>query len=207
MCGVRIATVAFIGLCIAQTAVAQPSAPQFYDWTGVYVGAHVGYGSGSITEIPNGAITSSTETISGAVLGGHIGGNLQYHSLLLGAQLDGDWTNQQPSGGSLTTRLNWLATARARLGFASDNFVYYATGGAAYLPFTDSTSRRIGWVAGIGQESGVNRNVTLRFEVLYLQMLPKSETPVGVSSVVTVQKMYDVIGRAGLTYKFNWLAN
>jgi len=122
MYGVRVATAALLTIFGAQTALAQA---RFYDWSGVYVGANAGYGSGSVTEIASSATTSSTETISGAVLGGHIGGNLQYQGLLLGAQLDGDWSNQRSSGGSINTKLTWLATARMRVGYAYDNIAYY----------------------------------------------------------------------------------
>jgi outer membrane immunogenic protein len=204
MYGVRVATAALLTIFGAQTALAQA---RFYDWSGVYVGANAGYGSGSVTEIASGATTSSTETISGAVLGGHIGGNLQYQGLLLGAQLDGDWSNQRSSGGSINTKLTWLATARMRVGYAYDNIAYYVSAGAAYLPLTNSASSRTAWVAGIGQESALNRNLILRFEVIYLQLLPKSETLVGINSAATVEKMYDVIARVGLSYKFNWLGN
>src|SRR6202048_5087330 len=45
----------------------------------------------------------------------------------------------------------------------------YATGGAGYVYFTSYTcngavsSSRTAWVAGVGQESAINRNLLLRF--------------------------------------------
>jgi len=202
MC-VRIVT-AFIAMCTAQAALAQAPAPRFYDWTGMYVGAHGGYASGSITETASGATTSSAETISGAILGGQIGANFQYQSILFGVEVDGDWSNQRASGTTLAVNMPWLATARVRVGYAYDNIAYYATGGAGYIPFTSAVPARTAWVAGIGQESAINRNLLLRFEVLYLQLLPKSEIPVSVTPGASVQKLYDVTARVGLSYKFGW---
>jgi opacity protein-like surface antigen len=77
---------------------------------------------------------------------------------------------------ALLTR--WLATARIRVGWAYDNISYYATGGAGYVHFgsnapdgTAFITTHTAWVAGLGQESAINRNLLLRFEVLYLSFL------------------------------------
>src|SRR5262245_14990770 len=75
---VLIAVVA--ALCSAQTALAQdsqyPTVP-FYDWTGVYVGANLGYGSATIndTTTSGGVSTSSSQTMTGVLGGGQIGAN------------------------------------------------------------------------------------------------------------------------------------
>ena len=107
----------------------------------------------------------------------------------------------------------WLATARIRVGYSYDRLLYYATGGAGYVQFrstatTDvvSSSTRTAWVVGVGQEFAVTRNVILRFELLYLQLLGNAETPDGVTPVAS-QRVYDFIGRIGLSYKFDWPVN
>ena len=168
--------------------------PNFYDWTGVYIGGNVGYGTGSISD----SATSSTQSFSGLIAGGQIGANLQYRNVLFGVEVDCDWTNQQGSGTSLTASMSWLATARMRLGFAYDNISYYATGGAGYTRFASgpiggaaSSSARTAWVAGLGQESAINRNLILRIEVLYLQLLGGTPT----SAVSSADKVYDVVAR------------
>jgi opacity protein-like surface antigen len=85
-----------------------------------------------------------------------------------------------------------------RLGFAYDNISYYATGGAGYTRFASgpiggaaSSSARTAWVAGLGQESAINRNLILRIEVLYLQLLGGTPT----SAVSSADKVYDVVAR------------
>ena len=82
-----------------------------------------------------------------------------------------------------------------------------ATGGAGYTRFASgpiggaaSSSARMAWVAGLGQESAINRNLILRIEVLYLQLLGGTPT----AAVSSTDKVYDVIARLGLSYKFNW---
>jgi hypothetical protein len=67
--GVRIAGVVFVAMCTGQVALAGgiEVPPNFYDWTGVYVGANGGYGSGSITDSVNG-----TQAFSGAIAGGKL---------------------------------------------------------------------------------------------------------------------------------------
>jgi opacity protein-like surface antigen len=132
--GVRIAGVVFVAMCTGQVALAGgiEVPPNFYDWTGVYVGANGGYGSGSITDSVNG-----TQAFSGAIAGGQIGANLQYGHALFGVEVDGDWSNQQGSGTSLSASMPWLATARILVD-AYDNISYYATGGAGYAQFKSS---------------------------------------------------------------------
>jgi outer membrane immunogenic protein len=129
-------------------------------------------------------------------------------------EVDGDWSNQQGSGTSLSASMPWLATARIRVGYAYDNISYYATGGAGYAQFKSSavngavsSSTRTAWVAGGGQESAINRNLLLRFEVLYLKLLGNPATTAGVTALSSSQSVYDIIFRAGLSYKFDWPGN
>jgi outer membrane immunogenic protein len=88
---------------------------------------------------------------SGFIAGGQVGYNYQIQRLVLGAEADISRTQIKGNGtasgafgensvGAFATttvsveqHLNWLATARARLGYApNDNLLLYATGGLAY---------------------------------------------------------------------------
>ena len=154
--GIRIAAIIIlVVMCSAQVAMAGgiEVPPNFYDWTGVYVGANAGYGSGSVSDSING-----TQAFSGAIAGGQIGANLQYRNALFGVEVSGEWSNQQGSGSSLSASMPWLTTALIRVGYAYDNIAYYATGGAGYAHFSSSaptglasSSTRTAWVAGVGQ--------------------------------------------------------
>jgi outer membrane immunogenic protein len=71
-----------------------------------------------------------------------------------------------------------LATARVRSGVALDNLLIYATGGLAGARFrtsysnvgvvVDSRETRLGWTAGVGTEWAWSRNVSFKFETLYV---------------------------------------
>ena len=210
--GIRIAAIIIlVAMCSGQVAMAGgiEVPPNFYDWTGVYVGANAGYGTGNISDSING-----TQAFSGAIAGGQIGANLQYRNALFGVEISGDWSNQQGSGSSLSASMPWLATALIRVGYAYDNISYYATGGAGYAHFSSSaptglvsSSTRPAWVAGVGQESAINRNFLLRFEVLYLQLIGNAATSSGVTAVSSSQSVYDIVFRVGLSYKFDWARN
>jgi len=217
---IRIASVVFFAMSIAQGASAAdlPLAPKFYDWTGVYVGANVGYGSASIS-------ASTAQTISGLLAGGQVGANLQFGGVVVGAEIDGEWSGLRSaaSGATVDFKIPWLATARLRIGFAHDRIHYYLTGGAGYMQFSradasgvflSTTSQaRTAWVIGAGSESAINRNLILRFEVLYLRPLGNADTLFGTvtttggtttTTAATTESGYDIIGRVGLSYKFGW---
>jgi outer membrane immunogenic protein len=80
-------------------------------------------------------------------------------------------------------RTNWLFTARPRIGFAMDNWLFFATGGLALtaikadFKFTDTfagmyepatkKSTNAGWTVGGGVETGLSKNWSLKTEYLY----------------------------------------
>jgi outer membrane immunogenic protein len=213
----------FIVICAAQTAIAQnfqvPPVP-FYDWTGVYVGVNLGYASATINEtITSGDVsTTSSQTMSGWVGGGQLGGNFQYNHTVFGIEVDADATNQRTSSTALVASMPSFATARARLGYAYDRIHYYVTGGAGYAQFSSSgttisaatgtpvsttgSTRRTAWVAGAGTESAVTQNIILRFEFLYLQLLDGSQASASTIPATSSERVYNLIGRIGLSYKF-----
>src|SRR5690606_30260300 len=100
--------------------------------------------------------------------------------------LDGHETvvdpNDQGFTGTLALRTSWQASLRARLGYAVDTWLLYATGGVAvgraklslerYLEgdFFDSASdsnTHFGWTVGAGVEKAFTPNWTGRAEVRY----------------------------------------
>jgi outer membrane immunogenic protein len=212
-------------LCSAQAALAQdfryPPVP-FYDWTGVYVGANVGYGSATINDTTtSGSVsTTSSQAMTGFLGGGQIGANYQYGHTVFGIEIDADATSQSTSSDTLTASMTSFATARARLGFAYDRIHYYVTGGGGYVQFSSSgtttspatgtavsttgTSRRTAWVAGVGSEHALTPNWILRFEFLYLGLLDNSQNSASAIPANSSESVYNLIGRAGLSYKFNW---
>src|SRR3984957_20598867 len=139
-----------------------PPPPSAYNWTGFYAGLNAGYGwgsggakletSGTATAlfkdvIGSGSIPASmTFNRAGFIGGGQIGYNYQISSIVLGVEADLDGAHVRGSSAvptdvaalgpaiiSADSTLNWLGTARARLGFTPvDRWLVYATGGLAY---------------------------------------------------------------------------
>ena len=141
-------------LVLSQTALAAESAPSF-NWTGPYVGVHLGYGWGdghtNFTPLPASlrANEPPLATLSpgpnGLVGGAQAGYNYQMGSLVVG--IEADFSGSQISGhqnvpqappfalGVLKANENfhWFGTLRPRLGYTvTPTVLIYATGGLAY---------------------------------------------------------------------------
>jgi outer membrane immunogenic protein len=133
-----------------------PPAPLSYNWSGVYLGANVGYGkvssnsSATWTSPFFGVITStSSGSTNGAIAGGQVGGNWQMGMFVLGAEADFQWSGQKSTtntgcgfGCTVTevASVDSFGTARLRLGAAFDRVLVYATGGAAWTNASDNLS-------------------------------------------------------------------
>jgi len=172
-------------------AVHDPSIPYgpAFSWTGLYIGANVGYGWSDADWGDVASGISAHNASSGWLLGGQIGYNLQVKQLVFGveADLSSGWL----SGGTACPvgvlncehSYNWLGSLRGRAGFAvNDNrTLLYATGGIAWAnadyaakdPATGLTvgtgfsNTHTGWVAGAGIEHMLTPNITARLEYLY----------------------------------------
>jgi outer membrane immunogenic protein len=202
-----------------KTPVAEPG----HDWSGFYAGAVAGYGWGSAPAAeapasgPLGAFmaqffgrllpTALSPRMSNGVGGGEIGFNWQFDRIVAGFETDissgmrgQDSLFVPPSAhadGMITTqsnRLDWLGTARARLGWmATSETLLFGTGGLAYggahasttifdtVPgacpglnafcSTGSSSQTlIGWTLGAGVESRMTPNWSVKVEYLYFDL-------------------------------------
>ncbi len=156
-----VACVAFAGSAAAADLAPVYKAPyykapvvaQVYDWTGFYIGGHIG-----------GAWTDETATLSdttspillnplgtaisgnrdGFLGGAQIGYNYQIQHLVLGVGGDFSWTNARETTSTASTLIpggvttsqgttNWYATLTGRAGYAWDNWLLYGKGGAAWI--------------------------------------------------------------------------
>jgi outer membrane immunogenic protein len=103
-----------------------------------------------------------------SLLGGvHIGHNWQEDTVVYGIEADVSFADQ----------IDYLASVRARLGFAMDNFLVYATIGGAFVGFDkddhdgklfeDDDDRKVGLVVGGGVEYKIDPNLSVGVEGLY----------------------------------------
>ena len=218
----RKSIVAFVALLAATPALAAdlpsskglPPVPEFsqsgYDWSGAYAGVQVG------GVWAQGTYASSVNINSfGSFGGGHAGYNDQFGALVVGVQGE---ANILGVAGSNTVLRNfyqfnqsYLASVDGRLGYALDNVLFYAIGGAAFTDTTHAVNGAIfkngnsfGWDVGAGVEYGFATHWSVRVEYRHYDFGSSSFAAIpGIGAVPahTFAKTDDTF-RIGLTYKF-----
>jgi high affinity Mn2+ porin len=169
-----------------------PALKAVYDWTGFYVGAHVGFSRGTSNAVLTDPTATSTSNVYDGMIGGvQAGYNYRLPSgLLLGIEADFTFPNYFTSNlvtstiatqRSNTAELwDYVATARGRVGYAQGAWLFYGTGGVAWAgerfvntPAIGNDEKvlntRLGWVAGGGIEYGFAPHWSARLEYLYSQ--------------------------------------
>jgi high affinity Mn2+ porin len=196
-----------------------------YDWSGFYVGGHVGYGRGygrNILSDPNPTAGSSFGSLFGGLQFGY--NYLLPSRLLLGIEGDISFPNYLDDGivasrstpsSAVTEKLDFVSTVRGRAGYAFDHWLFYATGGFAWSQarFLERSSltgnedkvlrMRTGWALGAGAELAIAPGWTARLEYLYDRLGKASGTfPSGTGYESTTVDLNSV--RLGLNRKLDW---
>ncbi len=167
-----------LGMPMKSPVAPPPPAPS---WTGCYVGTQGGLGNGHTKwtdSVPDGnidAFSTSNRTantdLSGSVYGGQIGCDLQFNGtwvvglqgLFAGSDITGTNMDQFNNTWSLRDKIDWYASATARLGWTANNVLVYVRGGAAWahnkleVENTNVTIgtpeyTQLGWTVGSGLE-------------------------------------------------------
>jgi outer membrane immunogenic protein len=197
-----------------------------YNWTGFYIGATAGGSIGASDHIDRatGRSDANGYNIKGGLGGGTLGYNWQVSSFVFG--LEGDWSAGSEYGSNTDngavgdpaflsfTKETWVATARARVGYAVNNLLFYGTGGyaatSAQAGIKDSgtlavlatqTSTHSGWVAGVGLEWGFAPNWSAKFEVLHMEYNSTAFNTIQGEGNRSIP-LNDSIGRVGVNYRF-----
>ena len=155
-------------------------APAPYNWTGGYIGINGG-GAWGDTSLDGPFAAGSGRNLSGGLIGGTVGYNWQMGAAVFGLEADIDWARIRDTGtcGSFAceTRINWLGTARGRLGYAMGSFMPYVTGGLAVAGirntitgFGSASDTKAGWTVGAGIEGALANNWTAKLEYLYVDL-------------------------------------
>jgi outer membrane immunogenic protein len=219
-------------------------APPPSSWTGFYVGGDVGAAwlseSATWNPLPDpatfGAFPNSANDRGVAFLGGaHAGYDYQVMpDWVVGLEGDWTWTKAggtatapwvpQPGATTTSANLDWLASARGRIGYlVTPDIMTYATGGAAwakinysavstdpgigYSATTDFSSTQTGYAVGGGLEWTMTDNWTVRAEYLYYQFNKGpnviAQAPGGLPPSNFVWGNANIsVARAGVSYKF-----
>lgn len=190
-----LSTAALVALAIATPAAAAdmaarmpmkapPMVAPIWNWTGFYVGVNGGYGWGRNNWNLVSPVVGNEGSFNfdGATVGGQIGYNWQVGQWVFGLEAQGNWADLTGSRISLIgvpattigTNVDAFGLFTGRLGYAFDNVLLYAKGGAAVqsIDFTQSNitgavatnQTRWGGVVGAGLEYGFSPNWSVAFE-------------------------------------------
>jgi outer membrane immunogenic protein len=140
-----------------------PPVARVYNWTGCYLGAQLGgaFADNKIDGDLAGFLFIQNISAAAALAGGQVGCDLQFaRNWVVGAQIDGAWTNLKGSqaetgsqglplggkttlAGNLDFKANVIATATGRIGYAvnydSIAGLFYLKGGGAFVDYDTST--------------------------------------------------------------------
>jgi outer membrane immunogenic protein len=196
----------FAGVSANAADIVEPEPEaMLFDWSGLYIGAHAGGGALGIDGLWDNSTSDSAVNLGalggeiGGVFGGQVGFNWQAGNIVFGIEgdisfiggLDNDafpaTTADETTGIGLDN--DFLASVRARLGWADNNVMFYVTGGVAWYegelsvkedwegckqefdwmtdPACDLDISETGGVVGAGIEWAPWQNVSIRAEGLY----------------------------------------
>lgn len=208
----------------ADPGMPMQEAPVGFNWTGGYVGGQVGYAFGAsadyVFEDGNTPAYNYSHDSDGFIGGIYAGYNHQFsNNIVLGGEADIAWSDLEDSsisGGmgiyEAKTNIDWMGSARIRLGYALDRFLPYLTGGIAFgnLNFEErgisfsylgqADVNLTGWTLGAGVEYAVTDNWILRGEYRYTKFSEKNFTTSEDVDFSVGVDMNDV--RIGVAYRF-----
>src|SRR5580700_4745681 len=201
----------------ADLSPAPAVAPAPYNWTGLYVGANVGYASARVTETVSGGGGTASANLPGGIGGFQIGANGQFGAVVLGfeADFDGNMATKSVIGNGIlsgTAQIPWIGTLRGRVGYAFDRFLLYATAGGAATQListvnvgaigsSSTTNTHGGWTAGGGLEAAITDSLSARVEYLYVDTGNINVAQLGAPLVTVTGRLQDNLVRAGVNYR------
>jgi high affinity Mn2+ porin len=193
-----------------------------YDWTGAYIGGHFGYGGGSLGAGTNPVLDEGVvlpPTITGLAGGYQIGWNVQLPDrLVLGVEADVTFTSPIDRGATglapFNTALDYIGTARSRMGYGFGSLLAYVTGGVAWgqtkVEINDNggsvvsshSSTQVGWTVGAGVEFPVAGKWTGKIEYNYIDLGSTAFVLGNAGQMVpTIDPKLHVL-KLGLNYRF-----
>jgi outer membrane immunogenic protein len=166
-----------------------------YDWSGAYLGANGGWGSSHncwdfTTSAGDFVASEGCHNANGGTAGGQIGIRWQSNAMVFGIEAQGNWADLNGSNVSLffpdaanKSGINAFGLFTGQIGYAWDNVLLYAKGGAAMtntsysvssvagvLAGTTPDQTRWGAAVGAGLEYGFSPNWTVGIEYDHLFM-------------------------------------
>ena len=193
-----------------------------YDWTGFYLGGHVGYGGGGFgpgaNPLPEQGVFFP-HSVTGLIGGYQAGYNRQFSNhVVLGIEADASFTSPLDAPAltpaPFNTTLDYVGTVRGRIGYFFGTLLPYVTGGAAWghgqVNFNDGTGNAIllraqnqlGWTGGAGVEFAVSGNWTAKLEYDYIDLARRTyDLSDGGVPGINVEPNIHLV-KFGLNYRF-----
>src|SRR4051794_1881161 len=174
----------------ADTPIKAAVSNAVYDWTGFYLGGHVGYGGGSFgpgtNPLPEQGVLLP-HSITGLIGGYQAGYVRQFpNHLVLGIEADAAFTSPLDAPAlrpaPFNTTIDCTGTVRGRAGYAFGTLLPYVTGGFAWghshIDIRDIAGEIVstpgqtqtGWTAGAGLEFAVSGNWSAKVEYDYIEL-------------------------------------
>lgn len=211
---------------------AAPAVAAAYNWTGFYLGGHVGYGwardQWQQYNAAGLAITETTTFNSKGALGGlQLGYNFQTGPWVWGIEGEYSWANLKGdrrdlpgtflcnTGFACATNVRSVADVALRLGYAWNTTLLYLKVGGAWARETYSfpivggtgdlanvSDTRSGWLGGIGVEYGFTPNWSAKLEYDYIGMGAKHEIFAPGGFDIRIGQNIQAV-KLGVNYRFN----
>jgi outer membrane immunogenic protein len=174
-----------------------PYAAPLFNWTGVYIGGHGGYGWGDASGL----------NTSGGFGGGQIGANWQVApNWVWGVEADVSGGNINGSAAGVASfKTDVFGTARLRLGYTVDRTMFYGTGGLAWanskasLGAASDSQTNYGWALGGGIEYAFTPNWTAKIEYIHADYGSDNYT---IAPTTNINLKTDTV-KVGVNYLFN----
>jgi outer membrane immunogenic protein len=194
------------------------------NWTGIYVGAHVGAGWSTVESdvtLLGAVFPISSHNLNGFIGGGQVGFNYQAGWVVLGVEGTFSGSNIKGSApciviASCTTKTNWIGTAAVRLGgIVGGNTLVFVKGGGAWIRDDYSASffgvfnatgsaTRTGWLVGFGTEYRFTNNWSGVIEYNFMDFDKEAvNITAGIGGAFPVNITHQMhVAKVGLNYKF-----
>jgi outer membrane immunogenic protein len=207
---------------------APPMIAAIYDWSGFYIGINGGGGSAHTCWDLVGFGAEGCHNSTGGTVGGQVGYRWQSANWVFGLEGQGNWADFSGSngtpiggnpfgGGSIRTRIDAFGLLTGQVGYAWNNVLVYAKGGAAVVSdkydaifagavVDTAKATRWGGTVGAGLEFGFapNWSVGVEYDHIFLDSHDTALTAVpggGAGGTIHVRQDVDM-GLVRLNYRF-----
>ncbi len=185
-------------------------------WEGFYAGINAGYGWGTLTRQPVPGGVKTDDNSSGWQFGGQAGYNMDMGGAVLGGEADIQLASigherDLGAAGKQKSGMDVYGTIRGRAGMTFGAVMPFVTAGFAVgrgtashtdtkNVVTSQSANHVGWTIGAGLEAQATEQISLKAEMLYVDLGTQTYNGLPGGSQDITQR-FGVV-RAGVNYRF-----